>query len=134
MKTQEEMIKAQELRINNLISDRNGFKMKVVSIHNDGTIYCDFDGNEGDVWEFDDKNPCYGIPLTEEILLKCGFTSLDENVFIHKELRYSDTFKIREDGYIAFVSREVYITKIKYLHQLQNLFFSITGEELEFKQ
>ena len=60
------------LRIGNKVQDNNGFIFDVVSIFKDGTVYSDFEGNEGDVWEFDDNNPCQGIELTKEILLKCG--------------------------------------------------------------
>lgn len=126
------MIDPKELRLGNWVQV-NGFPMQVVSIHHDGTIYCDFDGNEGDVWEFDEKNPCKPIQLTKEMLLKCGFLPFYADVFIHEKLKYSDKFKIREDGYIVYVSNEVYITKIKHLHQLQNLYFALTGKELEIK-
>lgn len=42
----------QEIRIGDKVQDRNGFKFEVVALFKDGTVYCDFEGNEGDVWEF----------------------------------------------------------------------------------
>ncbi|HEY8366414.1 MAG TPA: hypothetical protein VIL57_04615 [Bacteroidia bacterium] len=42
----------QEIRIGDKVQDRNGFEFEVVSLFKDGTVYCDFEGNEGDVWEF----------------------------------------------------------------------------------
>lgn len=125
----------QELRIGNLIQDRNGVIMRVVSIHEDGTIHCDFDGNEGDVWEFSDKNPCYGVELTEEILLKCGFVLLDKdydsqnfNIYKLGNLYYNTSHN-------AFWYYNIYcFNQPKYLHELQNLFYFIVDYEINFKK
>lgn len=72
------------------------------------------------------------IELTEEILLKCGF-------FYDSD---ADTFKISNctmqldsygfDGYMVIIFGED-LRLIKNLHQLQNLYFCLTGEELEIK-
>ena len=127
------MIQANELRIGNKVQDANGFIFDVVSIHEDGTVYCYFDGNEGDVWEFYDKNPCLGIELTEEILLKCGFEKREDgdyNLFKYSEVDIvicSDFSSWKCDG-INFS-----VNSIKHLHQLQNLYFILTGKELEVK-
>lgn len=69
-----------------------------------------------------------GIELTEGILLKCGF----EEVYVgfeHQKTAFwiSDDFK--EINYI----QPAYNFEVKYLHELQNLFFAITKEELEVK-
>lgn len=114
-----------DLRVGNKIQDNNGFIFDVVSIHDDGTVYCDFEGNEGDVWEFDKNNPCQGIELTEEILLKCGF--LNWNGYYSKShIKYEE-----ENIILNFWSDDSYIIKgIKHLHQLQNLYWCLTNEEL----
>lgn len=122
-----------ELRIGNKVQDANGFIFDVVSIHEDGTIYCDFEGNEGDVWEFDDKNPCYPIPLTEEILLKLGFEKIEE-ISWYVDYRIDEQYKIvyyKDDKCFKLFSPIASLSKIKYLHELQNLFFVLTGDELE---
>lgn len=73
------------------------------------------------------------IPLTEEILLKCGF-----GYAVSKSCM---RLNIKDDLYIWF-DKETNSTSIdtstsgiyinfKYLHQLQNLFHSLTGKELE---
>jgi hypothetical protein len=71
-----------------------------------------------------------GVTLTEEILLKCGF---DKLLSIFKK----DDFKIGLDGN-DFLLSEITVVfenkikfKIQYLHQLQNLYFALTGKELE---
>ena len=75
------------------------------------------------------------IKLTDEILLKCGF----EDISSYKDFRLS----INEDLYIevslrkninAYVSiSDIDIINVIYLHQLQNLYFALTGKELEVK-
>lgn len=42
----------QEIRIGDKVQDRDGFEFEVVALFKDGTVYCDFEGNEADVWEF----------------------------------------------------------------------------------
>jgi len=81
------------------------------------------------------------IPLTEEWLLKFGFNcdlaktytkQIEKNTF---ELRFDKLDKIivldvninYEDTYLEF-------KHIKYIHQIQNLYFALTNEELTFKQ
>ncbi|MDV3882965.1 hypothetical protein CMU04_06490 [Elizabethkingia anophelis] len=66
------------------------------------------------------------IPLTEEWLLKFGF-EIDNGWF---KIGYLKLLPIRDLYYRAIVP----ITKdIKYVHQLQNLYFALTGEELTIK-
>ncbi len=72
------------------------------------------------------------IPLTEEWLFKFGF-HLDpyknyelNNVFIH---RLTFTLDIFEDDDWHHIP-----VKLKYVHQLQGLYFYLTGEELTIKQ
>lgn len=80
------------------VADReNGFPMQVTSPSGD-YMYADFDGNEGDVWEYDDKiSPAYPIPLTAEMLEKNGFVKNDDR----NELSYS----VNKDGSIHFCIR-----------------------------
>lgn len=66
------------------------------------------------------------IPLTEEILLKCK---------IHKWFK-SNTFECRLnlDNTVTIYAWEggvsIFISHCKYIHQLQNIYFALTGEEL----
>lgn len=68
------------------------------------------------------------IPLTEEILLKkCGFEF--DSVYISYNNGYFTL--IYNEGHISLVVEGQWLTlEIKYLHQLQNLYFALTGEEL----
>ena len=74
------------------------------------------------------------IPLTEEILLKCGFE------YIKELYSYCDK---KHNIYISTTNEFIFcpfctndsscLIKIKHLHQLQNLYFALTGTELEIK-
>ena len=68
--------------------------------------------------------------LTEEILLKCGY--------IKEQYAYYDKFNqiylsiTGEWHFAPFCTNDAdSLIKIKYLHQLQNLYFALTGQELE---
>ena len=69
------------------------------------------------------------IPLTEEWLLKFGFETKD------KVFWDVGNFRVGQDrwGGYDYVSRRVDID-LKYVHQLQNLYFALTGEELTIKE
>lgn len=122
-----------ELRIGNYISDLDGKIIKVEEL----TICAPYTTKKRiNNLPFDYYKP---IPLTEEILLKCGFEFNDSShyqiskpsIFI-EELRY--VYNINDFEIILF--KGIYYYKynnnieVKYLHQLQNLFFSLCGEEL----
>ena len=61
-------MKCQELQIWDWITDRHGLPMQITNVGDD-YAYATFEGNEGDPWEFDDKDEQpQPIPLTTEIL------------------------------------------------------------------
>ena len=71
MKT--ETIKCRDLMVGDWCCDRHGFPMQITNVGGD-YAYATFEGNEGDPWEFDDKDEQpEGIPLTKEILDANGF-------------------------------------------------------------
>lgn len=61
-------MKCKELQIFDWIKDHNGFQWQIIGVGDD-YAYATFEGNEGDPWEFDDKDdqPC-AIEITEDIL------------------------------------------------------------------
>lgn len=65
------------------------------------------------------------IPLTEEWFLKFGF---NEGYSGYYHIGY---FIISVKGQVYFGETEAYIAKIHFVHQLQNLYFALTGEELQ---
>ena len=75
-----------------------------------------------------------GIPLTPEILIACGFVYVED----YAEYRYREStnwfgvFNEHNDDWY-FDKPEMSTVVIKYLHQLQNLYYSLTGQELTYK-
>lgn len=75
---------------------------------------------------------CNAIELSEGILLKCGFEIRDQED-LPFDLGYKlyitkDRFEVDEFFNTALGSSS---SPLKYLHQLQNLYFAIKGKELE---
>jgi hypothetical protein len=78
------------------------------------------------------------IPLTEEWLLKFGFEiddvwiskikNIEYNRMIGIDLINNHIFLAQYDSHNKF--RDVFISKCDYVHQLQNLYFALTGNEL----
>ena len=84
-----------------------------------------------DIYKLDTTNceDVQPIELTEEILLKCGFVK-DEFDNWENETRLG-LYKPEEfDGYLS-VWGESTVGECNYLHQLQNLYYALTGQELE---
>lgn len=66
-------MKCKELQIGDWIQDKNGFQWQITGVGDD-YAYATFEGNEGDPWEFNDKDDQpEGIPLTKEMLDANGF-------------------------------------------------------------
>ena len=66
-------MKCKELQILDWIQDKNGFQQQIIGVGDD-YAYATFEGNEGNPWEFNDKDDQpEGIPITPEILEKNGW-------------------------------------------------------------
>ena len=126
-------MKANELMIGDWVYDgnRTQFPMFVQAIGED-YVYLDFPQNKGDVWESTPED-LQGIPLTGELLEKCGFTFKD-GLWRHKW-----GIKVKPEAGFVFIENKdkehwMYGTctckDIWYLHQLQNLVRNITKKEL----
>ena len=123
-------MKANELRIGNYIEfdssvrtlvkeDEQGF-IEVRSIGESGVNEWSDYGASGCV-----SNP-KPIPLTEEWLIKFGFEK--QNAMFYEFNKH----QIRLIGdEVPYWIDSSYITNIKHVHQLQNLYFALTGEELK---
>lgn len=132
-----ERLQTTELRINNLVLFQ-GKPEYISSIHSDNTIRLKK--------ELDSKH-CHGcylisaiepITLTEEWLIKFGWIFNKEiDVFEHKK---SVSFCIKKgivSGWVMFnfvLKSTMSFRNFYYVHQLQNLYFALTGEELVLKE
>jgi hypothetical protein len=78
------------------------------------------------------------IPLTEEWLLKFGFDNINSREYGIKcgscwmSLNNPKDMGEWQDYYCWTYDRFKFI-ELKYVHQLQNLYFALTGNELEIK-
>ena len=125
----------QELRIGNYISDLDGKIIKVEEL----TICSSYTTKKRiNNLPFDYYKP---IPLTEEMLLKFGFEveNKTENGILYDYLiayvSYPKNFQIhsKDREFFALSKYNNGQKYFKYVHQLQNLYFTLTGEELTFK-
>jgi len=139
-------MKTNELRPRNLISD--GFFMyKVLEITSD--IVKGFSTANGKdfypdtLYSLNEEN-LKGIPLTEEWLLKFGFEQTDEGdgfklLHFWISLGGNDKLYLRHylmGGFIWGFNHFKELGQpisIEYVHQLQNLYFALTSEELKIK-
>lgn len=116
--------------------DRTKFPMYVQTIGED-YVYLNFEGNEGDVFESTPEE-LQGIPLTEELLEKMGF------------YRNKLWWRKQDKGYavdvsvgLAYVQIEKWSDSkihsrctchgVRFVHELQNLFWNITKQQLKVK-
>lgn len=132
------MIAANELRIGNFVTDEfyDSFKtiIEVESINKEGVnLEIQDDGNYPEcastwikpLYLFD---VLHGIPITPEILKKCGLWLHNDSIYIYKHWA-----RIRITKNFELILDDNKWGKIKYLHQLQNLYFALTQTELPFK-
>ena len=86
MKT--ETIRCRALMVGDWCCDSHGFPMRVTNVGDD-YAYATFEGNEGDPWEFDDKdNQPQPIALTPEILEKNGWLNFIDDLWLHEEVSF----------------------------------------------
>lgn len=121
------MINANELRVGNYVvfsEDRTIFKVIEISEKGLG-----IENKQEITWiEMETFEP---IPLTEEILLKCGFKCSRGESF---QLMLNDWTNLYYNcGYFEIsVNKHAFsLNHIQYLHQLQNIYHSLTNKELE---
>lgn len=133
-------MKANELRIGNLISD-GFFIYKILEISKG--IVKGFSTQNGEffypdtLYSLNEEN-LEGIPLTEEWLLRFGAKKINHihgYVFwtFHNTKQNNCLIDIYENGNKTEVNSRV-VNPCKYVHQLQNLYFALTGNELEIKK
>lgn len=119
----EVIMKANELRLGNFV-DNCGTECFVMGIYKDNKVELGyFTDSVGFVRSLDDKN-INPITLTEEWLKRFGFKRFSKDfsksgIIIHTRKR---GFSLRKR-----------VPDIKSVHQLQNLYFALTGQELEPK-
>jgi len=83
-----------------------------------------YQANDPELWSGLNINP---IPLTEEWLVKFGFENnsmnLDEEGFLHLDISFI--------GGVNVYINDMEYPHINHVHQLQNLYFALTQEEIK---
>lgn len=125
------MVNAQELMKNNWILDYKNLKRKVFGFSDD--LF--WEGGVDSSFTLAEANP---IPLTPEILLTCGFEKKDRKPYQdhwRKKVVRNKAFVLYINiGGVFFASYHGGLrVKVEYLHQLQNLYYSLTHQELNYK-
>jgi hypothetical protein len=112
------MIQANELRIGNYIAAKGGraFEAQLFHLNKLEKKECQF----------------YPIPITEEWLLKFGFI---EGISDIVKYPLKVIYRLKPDSLtesdLCVGIENLYLKKIKHVHQLQNLYFALTQKELE---
>lgn len=114
-------MKAEELRIGNFVRAKSPEKEVYqepvkVDIH-----YLDMFCHDKKLVHFEP------IPLTEEWLIRFGFSSRLDNLFY---VNFFFTLAKSEEGFRLWIVSGTYGRTIHYVHELQNLYFALTGQEL----
>lgn len=127
------MINAAELRLNNWILDKDNTPRQVSYIGD--TIGLINSAGGTDKYQSNpiisnDINDLKYIPLTEELLLKAGFEWVSEMIGYADKL-HCIIIDVEGYAFLPFCTNDKDCEiKIKYLHDLQNLVFSMTKTEL----
>lgn len=120
------MIKPEELRIGNLMQDKKDREVTIITVAHisEGLI---------NYWRADVYQP---IPLDSEWLAKLGFHEADDDgLFEHddEELFQLQHRYLENEGKFDHIwDQSCTEAPIEFVHQLQNLFYALTGTELVF--
>jgi hypothetical protein len=140
-------MKAQELRIRNLLQSKDG------KVHYVSNLSLDIDDeyNEliggtslgetsNEVLQEERELYWRAIPLTEEWLLKFGFAPYALQGWFQNTISEHLSIHINRSMQVCLYAGEyidgdgALLESIQYVHQLQNLYFALTGEELTIEE
>ena len=122
------MIKSTDLRIGNRVicEDFHGKKYETcVGSISDTGIDGRINWAEDIEWE-----ECWTIPLTPKILERFGFHHSAPGYYT--DGRFDIESIVKPSVYFNFCLNGMKAASLHYVHQLQNLYFALTGEELVF--
>ena len=117
------VLKASGLRIGNLFQDKYSKSIIKVNGITENDIF--FSGNFTKEWQAEP------IPITEEWLLKFEFKKTEyKSDIIYDSGLQNSTYITIDNNYSSYFMWAAYLTSIKYVHELQNLYFALTKREL----
>ena len=113
-------MEAKELRIGNYV-----YPFDDVCLVNNKTIFRDF--IKVVYRDFENTLHLHPIPLTEEWLVEFEFEKALNGWWSDNEIWSYNDGKF-------YLGANTYLSNVKYVHQLQNLYFALTNEELTINQ
>ena len=136
------MIDIRELRIGNYVLPNNtiGAQSAVGVVFSINDYLVSVKGNSNQY----DYHLLEGVSLTEKILVDAGFNYVSDCTCFPKEIgdKFAIGLKLEQNtGDLFYITNKAYngiltipaVYKVLYVHQLQNLYFFLTGKELEVK-
>jgi hypothetical protein len=137
----DQIIDPRELRIGNYLS----YEGKIVHVtmlsldiddeYQEIISFCDFgkDTDEKGDWNRALFGKLNRIPLTAEWLTKLGFDDQGKNVFTRGHIKIG----VSDNGganWVFYFEQHLSLHTMSFVHQLQNLYFALTCEELTIKE
>lgn len=144
------MIQAKDLRFGNKVLNQTGEVITVQQILHHSIVYnnylqvdreeitpygssvANYTSRVVEVIEELDYQNLQPIPLSEELLKNCGFRNYKREEWILSFGRSHADFEFTPEG-LNMREPAAFKRPIKWLHQLQNVFFALTGQELEIQ-
>lgn len=127
------MIQTNELRVGNFVELKVNDYSSIVKVTKTGMervslLQCSIapDGIEADY------NLIEPIPLTPEILLNADCSDFGNDEY-YSNFEPNWIMRNDDDGFTLVICGKDF-RKVKYLHEYQNLYFALTGTELEIKE
>jgi hypothetical protein len=133
-------MKARDFMIGDWLQDEHAFPMYVTAV---GTyyVYADFEGNEGDVWEYQDRDFRDGtarpVELRQEMLLANGFTQERNKWTFNKESKVLVSIENMDlcfEGmarlFALSACGKIRDFRVRYVHELQHILRLIGLSEL----
>lgn len=125
-------MKARDFMIGDWLQDEHAFPMYVTAVGTD-YVYADFEGNEGDVWEYKDRyfrdGTAQPVELTPDMLIANGFTR--ENNKYNLTIQASRTLLRIENMDLCFEGMarlfalsacgKIRDFRVRYVHELQHI-------------
>jgi hypothetical protein len=120
------VLKCTDLRIGNLVYSKETNQIQNITGLTDENPFID-----AITFDYTNYDEIEAIPITEEMLFNFGYGKKHDIYYKNNSLlRFigNEVFYCR--GEIDDAEFQEYITSVKYVHQLQNLYFALTGREL----
>ena len=131
-------IKIDHLRVGNLVEVELLGKVTIESIFLTGQVEVSafklISGEITKVFYTFNISELKPIPITEEILLKYGFEKIENNWKVLDFIFFKISWERLAGLTLTFENESIYLPHIKYLHQLQNIYFSLTVKELIYEK